>query len=161
MAGRGAAATCGEAIAGAGLTISDSLKAALLRAFLNEFFGFGPIQPLLEDVTVTEVMVNGPQRVYVERAGKLTLSTVRFEDNDHVRRIIDRIILPLGRRIDRSHRFLNRQNVGITPTDRDQNVEEIVLPHGPATGSRCFGAHRHRLLERSDRLVGHGHVGEA
>ena len=89
-----------EALATTRLPLSESLKVDLLRDVLNEFFGLGPIQPLLDDATVTEVMVNGPHRVYVERAGKLILSNVRFDDDAHVRRIIDRIILPLGRRID-------------------------------------------------------------
>jgi pilus assembly protein CpaF len=89
-----------EALASTRLPLPESLKAELLRDIANEFFGYGPIQPLLEDPDVTEVMVNGPHHVYIERGGKVTLTTVHFDDNEHVRRVIDRIILPLGRRID-------------------------------------------------------------
>jgi pilus assembly protein CpaF len=89
-----------EAYAGTRVTLPETVKAQLLKDVLNEFFGFGPIQPLLEDATITEVMVNGPDRVYVERKGKVELTNVRFDDEDHVRRVIDRIILPLGRRVD-------------------------------------------------------------
>ncbi len=89
-----------EAFTSARLTLPESAKVELLRGVMNEFFGFGPIQPLLDDSSVSEVMVNGPTRVYVERRGKLELSNVKFDDDDHVRRIIDRIILPLGRRVD-------------------------------------------------------------
>jgi pilus assembly protein CpaF len=62
--------------------------------------GFGPIQPLLDDPDVSEVMVNGPKKVFVEKSGKVTKSGITFDDDDHVARIIDRIILPLGRRVD-------------------------------------------------------------
>lgn len=89
-----------EAFVSARLTLPESAKVELLRGVMNEFFGFGPIQPLLDDNSVSEVMVNGPNRVYIERKGKLELSNVKFDDDDHVRRIIDRIILPLGRRVD-------------------------------------------------------------
>src|SRR4029077_15178142 len=62
--------------------------------------GFGPIEPLLLDTTITEVMVNGPSHVYIERNGKIERVDVVFQNDEHVRRIIDRIITPLGRRID-------------------------------------------------------------
>ena len=67
---------------------------------LNEVFGYGPIQPLLDDDTVTEVMGNGCDRVYMERWGKIEPADVFFNDDDHIRRIIDKIVAPLGRRID-------------------------------------------------------------
>src|SRR3982751_1951702 len=60
---------------------------------------FGPIQALLDDPTVSEVMVNGPNIVYAERKGKLTKTDVKFRDNDHVREVIEQILRPLGRRI--------------------------------------------------------------
>ena len=60
----------------------------------------GPLQPLLEDKSVTEIMVNGAKNIYVERKGKIHWVPVTFESNDHVMRIIDRIVAPLGRRID-------------------------------------------------------------
>lgn len=82
------------------VTLPETARTELMKDVLNEFFGFGPIQPLLDDPTVNEVMVNGPDRVYVERKGKLQLTPVKFDGDEHVRRIIDRIILPLGRRVD-------------------------------------------------------------
>jgi pilus assembly protein CpaF len=89
-----------EAYASTRVTLPESAKAEILRDVMNEFFGFGPIQPLLDDLSVSEVMVNGPFRVYVERKGKLVLTPVKFDDDEHVRRVIDRIVLPLGRRVD-------------------------------------------------------------
>jgi pilus assembly protein CpaF len=63
-----------------------------------EILGYGPIEPLLRDDTITEIMVNGPKQVYIERGGKIYKTDVTFEDDDHVMRIIDRIVSPLGRR---------------------------------------------------------------
>jgi pilus assembly protein CpaF len=74
---------------------------ALYGMVMTEIFGFGPIQGLLDDDSVTEVMVNGPRMVYAERKGKVMLTDVQFMNDDHSLKIIDRIIRPLGRRIDR------------------------------------------------------------
>ena len=84
-----------------GLDLPDHVRQNLFRQVLDEILGYGPIEPLLADPTVTEVMVNGPHLVYVERDGRLSRTEVRFDDDDHVMRIIDRIIRPLGRRVDR------------------------------------------------------------
>ncbi len=69
---------------------------------INDLTGFGPINPLLLDDDVSEVMVNGPNQVYVERGGKLELTTVQFRDDDHVMNVIEKIVAPIGRRIDES-----------------------------------------------------------
>lgn len=82
------------------LNLPDPVKNAIFKEIQDELLGFGPIQPLLDDPNISEVMVNGPKSVYIERNGKLTLSDVQFEDDDAVLRIIDKIILPLGRHID-------------------------------------------------------------
>ncbi|WLD93943.1 CpaF family protein [Alkalihalobacillus sp. AL-G] len=85
----------------------DSLRGAIDRKrvveeLIHDLTGFGPINPLLMDPDVTEVMVNGPQMVYVERKGKLVLTDTHFRDDDHVMNVIDKIVSPLGRRIDES-----------------------------------------------------------
>ncbi len=82
------------------IVLSRPERARLFEQIAAEILGFGPLQPLLEDDTITEIMVNGPKSVYVERKGKLHRVPVTFENNDHVMRIIDRIVAPLGRRID-------------------------------------------------------------
>jgi pilus assembly protein CpaF len=74
---------------------------ALYRAVIDEILGFGPLEPLLTDDSVSEVMVNGPSQVWVERKGHLAESGITFIDDDHVMRIAQRIIAPLGRRLDR------------------------------------------------------------
>lgn len=68
----------------------------------DEIMGLGPIEPLLKDETVTEVMINGPRKIFVERMGKLQLTKVQFHDDTHLMNIIERILTPLGRRIDES-----------------------------------------------------------
>ena len=82
------------------VSLPEDLRQQIFHDILDELTGFGPIQPLLEDEDVSEVMVNGPKKVFVEKKGKLTKSPVTFDDDDHVLRVIDRIILPLGRRVD-------------------------------------------------------------
>jgi len=82
------------------LKLPEDLKKDIFKQVLNDLLGFGPIQPLLDDPDVSEIMVNGPKKVFVEKKGQLTKSEITFDDDDHVVRIIDRIIMPLGRRVD-------------------------------------------------------------
>ncbi len=85
----------------AGVTLPGELVKQLFTMVCDELMGFGPIQQLLNDDSVSEIMINGPNRVYVESKGKLRLTPARFASDEHVLKIIDRIIRPLGRRIDR------------------------------------------------------------
>src|SRR5512134_362176 len=89
------------------IVLSRPERARLFEQIAAEILGFGPLQPLLEDDTITEIMVNGPKNVYVERKGKLHRVPVTFENNDHVMRVIDRIVAPLGRRIDESSPYVD------------------------------------------------------
>lgn len=90
---------------GTQLTRADRTR--LFESVVADILGLGPIQPLLDDETVSEVMVNGPRKVYVERKGKLQKTDVAFVDDGHVLRIIDRIISPLGRRCDESSPYVD------------------------------------------------------
>jgi pilus assembly protein CpaF len=80
--------------------VPGSIRQQIMIEAKNDILGFGPIQPLLDDPEVTEVMVNGPKKVYVEKKGKLIRTGITFENNNEVLRLIDHIILPLGRRVD-------------------------------------------------------------
>ena len=84
------------------IILSRSERERLFEGIVAEILGFGPIEVLLADEHVSEIMVNGPEKVFVERKGKLSLSNVTFESNEHVMKVIDRIVSPLGRRIDES-----------------------------------------------------------
>ncbi len=79
---------------------ADRLR--IISEIIDEVIGFGPINPLIHDTTVSEIMVNSPSQVYVERKGKLQLTEITFRDDDHVLHIIEKIVAPLGRRIDES-----------------------------------------------------------
>ncbi len=81
-------------------SVPRSDRAKLSSDIFNDVMGYGPLEELLSDPQVTEIMVNGPKKVYVEKQGKLTLSTLTFRDNQHVINVIDRIVSPIGRRID-------------------------------------------------------------
>jgi pilus assembly protein CpaF len=82
------------------VSLPEDIRKQIFHDILDELTGYGPIQPLLDDLDVSEVMVNGPKKVFIEKNGKLIKTPVTFDDDDHVLRVIDRIILPLGRRVD-------------------------------------------------------------
>jgi len=82
------------------IQLDDKHRDYLLREVFNELVGYGPIQPFLEDSTITEIMAVGPSLVYIERNGELIETKVKFDDERHLLRIINRIIHPLGRRVD-------------------------------------------------------------
>jgi pilus assembly protein CpaF len=105
---------------GTQLTRAD--RARLFEQIVADILGYGPIQPLLDDETITEVMVNGPKQVYIERGGKLVRTDVNFINDEHIMRVIDRIISPLGKRCDESSPYVDarlpdgsRVNVIIPP----------------------------------------------
>src|SRR5439155_13308375 len=84
------------------LTVPE--RQALVQSVMDDVLGYGPIDQLLRDDTITEVMVNGPHHIYVERSGKLTLvDEVKFADEAHLRPIIDKIVSQVGRRDDEAH----------------------------------------------------------
>ncbi len=81
---------------------SRQMRNRLVSDMADEILGFGPIEPLLRDPTVTEVMVNRADQVYCERFGKLELTDIQFRDQEHIRHVVDKIVTPLGRRVDES-----------------------------------------------------------
>jgi pilus assembly protein CpaF len=132
-----------------GLQLPDGVRDKLLDEVMDDLSGFGPIQPLLDDPNVSEVMVNGSQNVYVERNGKVIKTDIVFENNDHVLQIIDRIVLPLGRRID-----ANRPTVDARLPDGSR-VNAVIPPvaiDGPAITIRKFSKERLTI----DQLVAFG-----
>ncbi len=83
-------------------TITNKVRLMLIQSIADELTGFGPIQKLINDNSISEIMINGPKQVYVEKEGLIQSSDVKFRDNDHVMNIIDKILSPLGRRLDES-----------------------------------------------------------
>ena len=110
-------------------------RARIIMEVVDEVLGYGPIEPLLKDDSVTEVMVNGPLQVYVERKGKLVLTDVRFRDDAHVMHVIEKIVSPLGRRIDESSPMVDAR------LPDGSRVNAIIPPlslKGPALTIRKF-----------------------
>jgi pilus assembly protein CpaF len=89
------------------IVLSRPERARLFEQIAAEILGLGPLQALLDDDTITEIMVNGAKNIYIERKGKVQRVPVTFENNEHVLRIIDRIVAPLGRRIDESSPYVD------------------------------------------------------
>lgn len=89
------------------IVLSRPERARLFEQIAAEILGLGPLQPLLEDESITEIMVNGAKNIYIERKGKIHRVPVTFENNEHVMRIIDRIVAPLGRRIDEASPYVD------------------------------------------------------
>ena len=102
---------------------------------LDEVVGLGPIQPLLDDDSISEVMVNGCQALYFERAGRLHRSDVRFESPDQIMMVVDRILAPLGRRLDKSSPLVNAR---LANGDRVNAVAAPVALDGPYVTIRKF-----------------------
>jgi pilus assembly protein CpaF len=108
-----------------GVKLPESLRAPLFRDILADLIGFGPIQPLLDDPEISEVMVNSPKKVYIERKGKIIDSGVTFDNDEHIMRVIERIISPLGRRVD-----------------YDSPMVDARLPDGSRVNADPTGRHR-------------------
>ena len=93
---------CADAIRENPFAIPLGDRERLVEELISEILGLGPIEPLLKDSSVTEVMVNGPDSIYIERKGRLQKTDVRFRNNEHLMHIIDRIVTAVGRRVDES-----------------------------------------------------------
>jgi len=106
--------------------LTETARLRLFSEVEDEITGFGPIQPLLADPDISEIMIYGPEQVYVEKNGKLEDTDVKFENSDHVMRIITRILSPLGRRVDQENMMADarlpdgsRVNIAIPPVSVD------------------------------------------
>src|SRR6188508_2037705 len=127
----------GKVIDEEGLALTRAERVRMLEQITDEIIGLGPLEPLLRDESITEVMVNGPRQVYIERGGKIELTSVGFQNDEHVMRIIDRIISPLGRRVDESSPMVDARLVD------GSRVNAIIPPLslvGPVLTIRKFAA---------------------
>ncbi len=114
-------------------------RAELQQEIIDELLGLGPLEDLMRDPAVSEIMVNGPNIIYVERGGKLTLSDRRFNDDRHLRTIIERIIAPLGRRIDESSPMVDAR---LQDGSRVNAIIEPLAIDGATLTIRRFGTKR-------------------
>ncbi len=114
------------------LLYTRSTRSTILEWVTSDILGYGPLEPLLQDNTITEIMVNGPRRIYIERNGKIEESSITFEDDSHLMRIIERIVSPIGRRVDEASPMVDarlpngyRVNATIPPLSLDGPVLTI------------------------------------
>jgi pilus assembly protein CpaF len=129
------------------LPINQRESEALIRDARNELLGFGPIQSLVDDDTVNDIVVNGPNNVFVERAGKLYSAPVRFNDDNHVIRVIQRILAPLGRRVDESTPMVDAR---LPDGSRVNAIIPPIALDGPCLSIRKF---RKNPLSADDLLA--------
>ena len=127
----------GKVIDEEGLALTRAERVRMLEQITDEIIGLGPLEPLLRDESITEVMVNGPRQVYIERSGKLELTNVVFQNDDHVMRIIDRIIAPIGRRVDESSPMVDAR---LTDGSRVNAIIPPLSLVGPVITIRKFSA---------------------
>jgi pilus assembly protein CpaF len=117
------------------LRLNLSEQRDLVTTLINDMLGLGPLEPLLADESITDIMVNGPAQVYVERKGKLELSNVQFRDNAHVLNIASRIVTAIGRRVDESSPLVDARL-------EDGSRVNIIIPplaiDGPSISIRKF-----------------------
>src|SRR5271166_5252428 len=114
----------------------------LIDEVLDETFGFGPLEVLLKDPTITDILVNGPHKVYVERRGKLEKADIKFRDYDHLLQLIDRIVSKIGRRVDETSPMVDAR------LPDGSRVNAIIPPlalDGPSMSIRRFGANPLKL----------------
>ncbi len=135
------------------LNLAESLRAQLFRDVMDDLLGYGPIQSLLDEESVSEVMVNGPYNVYVERSGKLVRTNVEFNDNNHVLQVIDSIILPLGRRVDEDNPTVDAR---LPDGSRVNAVVPPVAIDGPTITIRKFAKEKLTITQ----LVEYGSLTE-
>ena len=133
-----------QALAGQELALNDSERRQLVDDLLEETLGVGPLAPLLADPAVTDVLVNGPYRVFIERFGRLEATDVRFRDAEHLVRIIQRIAARVGRRIDEASPMVDAR---LPDGSRVNATLPPVTIDGPTLSIRRFGRRR---LRRDD-----------
>lgn len=117
------------------LNMTNIQRKKIKEELLDEIIGFGPITPFLKDSSVTEIMVNGPSKIYVERHGKLQITDSKFKNDDHVMHVIKKIVSPLGRRIDESSPMVDAR------LPNGSRVNAIIPPlsiDGPSITIRKF-----------------------
>jgi pilus assembly protein CpaF len=134
-------------IAETGMPLSIGERDAILGDVLDEVFGFGPLEPLLRDKTISDILVNTHKHVFVERAGKLVAAPAAFQDDQHLMRVIDRIVSGVGRRIDDSSPMVDAR------LPDGSRVNAIIPPlavDGPILSIRRFPSDR----LKADDLVG-------
>jgi pilus assembly protein CpaF len=142
MASTKVTAAISEILDEEGRLLTDADRARLIEEIKNELLGLGPLEPLLWDDEITDILVNGPSQVYVERGGKLYLTDVSFQDDQHLMLIIDRIVSQVGRRVDEASPMVDAR---LPDGSRINAVIPPLALDGPALSIRRFGKRRYSV----------------
>lgn len=118
------------------VSLTTTIREQLFREIMDDFLGFGPIQPLLDDPDISEVMVNRFDQVYIEQNGKVIKTNIKFESNEAIMRVIERIIMPLGRRVDPDSPMVDAR---LPDGSRVNAIIPPVALDGPSLTIRKFG----------------------
>src|SRR5688500_7719125 len=127
--------------------LSTVEREKLIHEVRHELFGLGPLEQLLADTTISDILVNSPYNIYIERGGKLERTNVEFKDNEHLMRVIERIVSSVGRRIDESSPMVDAR---LTDGSRVSAIIPPLSLDGPVLSIRRFGAEPLRM----DKLIG-------
>ncbi len=126
-------------LAESGTPLPRNERARLVESLINDVLGLGPLEQLLNDPEITEIMINGPRQIYIEQSGKLTLSEVTFESNAQLLQVIDRVVSSIGRRVDESSPMVDARL-------KDGSRVNVIIPPlaltGPTMTIRKFAAEK-------------------
>ncbi len=128
--------------------LSSAEKERLIHEVRHELFGLGPLEQLLADTTISDILVNSPYNIYIERGGKLERTNIEFKDNEHLMRVIERIVSSVGRRIDESSPMVDAR------LKDGSRVNAIIPPlslDGPVLSIRRFGAEPLKMNKLIDK----------
>ena len=129
-----------ETLASSGTPLPRNERARLVESLINDVLGLGPLEQLLNDPEITEIMINGPRQIYVEQAGKLYTSPVTFESNGQLLQVIDRVVSSIGRRVDESSPMVDARL-------KDGSRVNVIIPplalNGPTMTIRKFAAEKY------------------
>ncbi len=135
------------------IEVENSLKNKVVNALCNDFLGLGPIQKFMDDPTITEIMVNGPNKIYIEKNGKKVLSEVQFDDQAHLRYIVEKMVAPSGRRVDESSPYVDFSL-------KDGSRVNVILPPLSVDGITITIRKFLRSIEKVEDLVKLGSINQ-
>ncbi|MFO8052799.1 MAG: CpaF family protein [Candidatus Omnitrophota bacterium] len=136
------------------IKVEGPVKDAVINSLCNDFLGLGPIQELMDDPEVTEIMINGPDKIYVEKKGKKMRSELKFDDSAHLRYIVEKMVAPSGRRVDESSPYVD---FSLKDGSRVNVILPPLAPDGIAVTIRKFL----RSIEKVEDLVQLGTINQA
>jgi pilus assembly protein CpaF len=141
-----------EMLASGNIPMPRNERARLIESLINDVLGLGPLEQLLNDPEITEIMINGPRQIYIEQKGKLTMSSVGFETTAQLLQVIDRIVSSIGRRVDESSPMVDARL-------KDGSRVNVIIPplalNGPTMTIRKFAAEKYTIddLIRFDSIT--------